>query len=294
MTYRYAFLASVALAGCAAAQAPAPPAAAPAAPAPAAEAPFTVGMQYLYGTGEGSAISIQAWHALTNYVAARIRRRPADSVVLAAGATLAAPAYVPCGDKPFAAVFDVDETVLLNLGFEYDAAMGTPYSDARWDQWERTGAAQVAPVPGALEALRALRAMNVRVVFNTNRLAANAASNRAAIEGAGLGPAVHRDTLYLQGDDSSGTRKDGRRAMIAERFCVIAMGGDQLSDFSDLFSIGPMRDRRNLTMAEPIASNWGAGWFMLPNPVYGSRLRGTIDDVFPADKRWPVTVLEAR
>lgn len=281
--YRHAFLASIALAGCAVAQTPAP-APAPAAPA---EAPFTVGMQYLYGTAEGAAISIQAWQALTGYVAARIRQRPASSVVLAQGATLAAPSYVPCGEKPFAAVFDVDETVLLNLGFEYDAATGTPYSDARWDEWERTGAAKVAPVPGAVEALRALRAMNVRVVFNTNRLAANAGANRTAIEGAGLGPAVHRDTLYLQGDDTTGTRKDGRRAMIAERFCVIAMGGDQLSDFSDLFGISPMRTRREAATAAPIAANWGAGWFVLPNPVYGSRLRGTIDDVFPTEMRWP-------
>ncbi|MFL6845994.1 MAG: HAD family acid phosphatase [Allosphingosinicella sp.] len=251
--------------------------------------PFSPGLQYTYGSGEGAAISIQAWRALTDYVSHRVKRRPVDSVVLKPGASLAAPAFVPCGRKPFAAVFDVDETVLLNLGFEYDSASGTPYSDARWDEWERTGARQVRPVPGAREALAALRAMNVTVVFNTNRLAANAAANQATIEGAGLGPAKHGDTLYLKGDDSLGTNKDGRRAMIADRFCVIAMGGDQLGDFSNLFAIPSVRDRRDSTVESPIAAKWGAGWFVLPNPVYGTGLKGNIDEVFPEDTHWPTT-----
>jgi hypothetical protein len=31
---------------------------------------------------------------------------------------------------------------------------------------------------------------------------------------------------------------------------------------------------------------WGHGWFVLPNPVYGTALKGDIDDVFPKDRRW--------
>ncbi|HEX4737922.1 MAG TPA: HAD family acid phosphatase [Allosphingosinicella sp.] len=244
-------------------------------------------MKYLYGSGEGAAISVQAWRALTDYVAKRIRHRPRDSVILAAGADLQSPRFAPCGGKPFAAVFDADETVLLNLGFEYDAATGTPYSDARWEEWERTGARQVAPVPGAVDALRALRRMGVKVIFNTNRLARYAAANEAAIEGAGLGPARHGDTLYLQGDDATGRNKDGRRAMIAAHYCVIAMGGDQLGDFSDRFAMPSVPARRAATLAGPIAAKWGAGWFVLPNPVYGTGLKGSLDDVFPAAKRWP-------
>jgi 5'-nucleotidase (lipoprotein e(P4) family) len=250
---------------------------------------FTQGMQYTYGSGEGAAISMQAWRALTAYVADRVKQRPDHGVVLASTATLAAPSFVPCGDKPYAAVFDVDETVLQNLGFEYDSAIGTPYSDARWDEWERTGTPQQAlPVPGAKEALDALRGMHVTIVFNTNRLAANAAANQSIIEGAGLGPAKHGDTLYLKGDDALGSNKDGRRAVIASRFCVIAMGGDQLGDFSNLFAMPKFQDRRDATLGSAIAPLWGAGWFVLPNPVYGTGLKGMIDDVFPAKVHWPV------
>lgn len=257
--------------------------------------PVPPGMQYLYGSGEAAGASLQTWRSLVYYVRSKLGTEADDSVVLASGATLAAPAWVPCGTKPKAAVFDVDETVLLNLGFEYDtAANPAPYSEARWQAWEKTGATKVAAVPGARAALGVLRQIGVTIVFNTNRSAANAAETRAAIEGAGLGPAVHGETLFLAGDDAGGTSKDGRRATIAAKYCVIAMGGDQLGDFTDLFNVGlAPAPRRAAALAEPIVTKWGAGWFVLPNPVYGTGLKGGLDDVFPADRRWtPPTPLE--
>ncbi len=254
--------------------------------APAANPP--AGMQYLYGSGEGAAISAQAWNALLGYASAKVKARPADSVVLADGASLAAPRFVPCGDKPFAAVFDVDETVMLNTGYEYhDAKTGKGFDAAAWDAWERTGEGAVGPVPGADQGLAALRSLGVTVIFNTNRSAANADATVRAIKAAGLGDAVHGQTLYLSGDDAMGSRKDGRRAKIAARYCVIAMGGDQLGDFSDLFNAAqPVSARRAATLQPLVAGLWGNGWFVMPNPVYGSGLKGGFDDIFPMDKRW--------
>ncbi len=255
-------------------------------------APVTVdgvpaGMQYLYASGEAAAASIQAWNALVGYV--RAQRTP-TSVVLAPGATLAAPSWTGCGSKPKAVVFDVDETVLLNLGFGYDASTGRPWSEPRWQEWERTGIKQVAPVPGALSALTQLRAMGVTVVFNSNRAAANAAQTQAAIEAAGLGPARHGETLFLAGDDATGSKKDGRRATIAARYCVVAMGGDQLGDFSDLFNAGQTPAARRAVVQSPvITAKWGAGWFVLPNPVYGTALKGSRDEVFPPAIHWAPT-----
>jgi 5'-nucleotidase (lipoprotein e(P4) family) len=256
------------------------------APVPAAP---PAGMQYLYGSGEGAAISVQAWAALTAYVADKVKTRRVDSVVLAEGATLTEPRFVGCGTKPYAAVFDVDETVMLNIGFEYhDARTGKGWNAADWDAWERTGEGAVAAVPGAAEGVAKLRAMGVKVIFNTNRAAANADATARAIRAAGLGDAVHGETLYLAGDDAMGSRKDGRRATIAAKYCVLALGGDQLGDFSDLFNAVSLAvpARRAATLAAPIAALWGRGWFVLPNPVYGSALKGGYDDVFPMDKRW--------
>lgn len=244
------------------------------------------GYQFLYGSGEAAALSRQAFRGLVTLAVADRDRHGGHSVVLAADATLAAPSWVDCGAKPHAAVFDADETVLLNLGAEEQAARHPGPFDARqWTRWERTGAAAVAPVPGAVEAFAALRRAGVTVIINTNRDVATAAGTVAALEAAGLGSFTPGETLFLR-DGPSG--KDGRRATIAQRYCVVAMAGDQLGDFSDLFAaISSPPVRRAAADAGAIGERWGNGWFVLPNPVYGSGLKGGFDDVFPLDKRWP-------
>ena len=281
------------LAGCASeappvASAPPPAATAPAANDAAIAAERIKRFQYLYGSGEAAVVSIQAYHALVGVARERIAHRPADSVVLAEGSTLAEARFVPCGDKPFAAVFDVDETVLLNLGLEVHEAQGNPVAGDKLDRWGESGSPAVAPVPGAKFALDALRAMGVAVIFNTNRDNTAAAGTAAQLVGSGLGPAVHGDNLFLRGDADGASGKDGRRAAIAARYCVIAMGGDQLGDFSDLFNVRglPVPERRAAASRGWAARMWGEGWFMLPNPAYGPGLQGKIDDIFPPDKRW--------
>jgi predicted secreted acid phosphatase len=287
-------LACAALAGCAATAAP-PPAAAPGPPAKDDTAAERIKrFQYLYGSGEAAVVSIQAYHALVELARERAANRPVESVVLAPGSTLADARFLPCGDKPLAAVFDVDETVLLNLGIEQHEAAGESLGGGALGRWANSGSPAVAPVPGAKFALDALREMGVAVIFNTNRDNSQAAGTAAQIVSIGLGPAVHGDNLYLRGDADGASGKDGRRAAIAEHYCVIAMGGDQLGDFSDLFNARglPVPDRRAAASRGWAARMWGEGWFMLPNPVYGPGLQGGIDDIFPADKRWDDTGAE--
>ncbi|GHH08566.1 hypothetical protein GCM10008023_04140 [Sphingomonas glacialis] len=267
--------------------------------APVSAAPtIPPGMQFLYGSGEAAALDHQAYNVLVDAVRRRIASEKADpkamsdrtSAVLQPGATLDQPATIPCGDRPRAVVFDVDETLLLNLGFEYDDARhpGRPYDAALWQQWEQAGVDRVEAVPGAIAAVNELRAMGVTVVFNTNRSAATASFTEQAIGHAGLGTAKHGETLWLKGDLGSGSGKDTRRQAIAARYCVVAMGGDQLGDFSDLFT-GTPQQRRAVASSPPIHGMWGRFWFVMPNPVYGTALKGGIDDVFPADKRWTPT-----
>jgi len=140
-------------------------------------------------------------------------------------------------------------------------------------------------VPGAVDAIAALRRLGVTPVVNTNRVAASAQAAQAALAGVGLGGFRHGETLFLAGDVDGKRGKDARRQEIARRFCVIAMVGDQLGDFSDGFR-GDPPVRRTLATAPAIARLWGHGWFLLPNPVYGSGLGGGWDQVFPLDRRW--------
>lgn len=248
-------------------------------------------MQYLYGSGEAAAGSRQAYGALARYLTDFGYRKP-DSLrqlVMSDGASLTAPYFEPCAKKPPAIVLDIDETALLNLGYEADeAARGLNYDDARWRRWEAGGASAVVAVPGAREVVAQARKAGVAVIFNSNRTAGNAAATETALNSAGLGPAKHGETLWLKGDDGGGSGKDDRRWAIATGYCVIALVGDQLGDFSDLFNDAALTpaQRRAAADAPGIAELWGNGWFVLPNPVYGTALKGGLDDVFPADKRW--------
>jgi 5'-nucleotidase (lipoprotein e(P4) family) len=259
----------------------------------ASEGTVPPGMQFLYGSGEAAALSYQAYFGMANYIISMASDRAVGhdlrSVVMAPGSTLDKPIFEPCGDKPLAVVLDVDETTVLNLGFEADAANGTPYDQARWDAWERSGGADVVPVPGVVDMAKAARAENVTLIFNTNRSATNATQTAAMLDGVGLGPVVHGDTLWLQGDaNSAGGGKDARRWAISKKYCVIAMAGDQLGDFSDLFNAPDQAFavRRETVGGRYTSVLWGHGWFILPNPVYGSALKGTMSEVFPLDKRW--------
>ena len=276
-------IAALALAGCATTPAPQ-------APVASADAPDT--MQWLYGSGEAAGASIQAWRNIADYAIARSReRRIPQSVTMGIGGEIAGPASCALGEswKPLAVVFDVDETVILNQGYEYwTTVTGNSFSKESWEKWERTGASYIRPVPGAVTGIRRLREAGITPVFNTNREFSPEGAARA-IAAAGLGEAVHRDTLFLRGDDgvNSGD-KDGRRALISERYCVVALAGDNLGDFADVFNDDARTplERRELAARGDLAQLWGNGWFVLPNPVYGYSLKGTVEQVFPEGTRW--------
>lgn len=262
-------------------------ASAPSAPAEAAKPP--VALQYLYGSAE-AAVAVRRVNArIADYGAWRIKERPTDSVVLAPGASMDAPTFEPCGDKPFAAVFDADETLIWNMGsMRWFAKQGIAFDPKIWDQWEKSGAGKAVAMPGTADMLAKLRAAGVTVVANTNRTAANAKGSEDTLRAAGLGEFKHGETLFLMGDDATGSSKDARRAAIASKYCVILMAGDQLGDFSQQFNERglPAASRMALATSPAASALWDRGWFLFPNPVYGPWDRLGWDETFPSDTKW--------
>jgi len=283
----------LALAGCAGAGSPqsTPPPVAPS----GGDAPAPDTMRWLYGSGEAAAVSIGTYRALADWAIARAKEPPVQSVAMGLPDAPGGIGTVSCKDaagkqKPLAAEFDGDETVFLNAGYEYwqTARNGNRYDDQVWrEQWEaRQDGAGITAVPGAVEAFQRMRAAGITMIINTNRI--NAATVEADVAAAGLGKVVHGDTLFVKGDDAMGSNKDGRRATIAARYCVIALAGDNLGDFADAFnerSLAP-QERRALASQGVPGQLWGRGWFAIPNPVYGPSVKGSIDEVFAPDVRW--------
>jgi 5'-nucleotidase (lipoprotein e(P4) family) len=248
------------------------------------------GQQWLYGSAEGSIASGQVFKSMAQYVRAKALNRAIKSqTVLADGSTPDAPRFESCGAKPLAAVFDADETLLWNVGaMRYMAEQGKDFDPAIWNEWEKSGAGKALAMPGAIEALTIMRGVGVTIIANTNRTAANAKGTEDALRMAGLGEFKHQDTLYLMGDDATGSSKDARRANIAAKYCVIALAGDQLGDFAHAFNAKGLSvtDRRALATNPAIADLWGNGWFLFSNPVYGPSIRGGFDEIFTPETKW--------
>ncbi|MFN4183892.1 MAG: 5'-nucleotidase, lipoprotein e(P4) family [Hyphomonas sp.] len=245
--------------------------------------------QWLFGSAEARLIMEQSWKRIAAYVEAKAAERPDMSVILAPGATTEAPDFLACGDKPLAAVFDVDEALIWNLGSAGAfRRMGTGFTPTLWNEWEQTGAGKAVAIPGVIEGLDRVRAAGVEVILNTNREAVNLEGNLDTISQAGLGEFVHGETLFLKGDTPGGSAKDGRRYAISENYCVIALVGDQLGDIADLFnerSLSPA-GRQVVASAPAFDGLWDNGWFIVPNPTYGPSIAGTMDEIFPPETHW--------
>lgn len=248
--------------------------------------------QWLYGSAEGTVASARIYKAMTTYVVGKAKERPKYSVIADDNFIVMHgenPPFFPCDNKPLAVVFDADETLVWNVGaMRYMAEQGKDFDPAIWNEWEKSGAGKALAMPGAVAALKAIRDAGVTVIANTNRAAANAHGTEDTLRLAGLGELKHGETLFLLGDTPSGSSKDGRREIIASRYCVIAMAGDQLGDFRNLFNNTKLnvKSRTANAMSAPFDRLWGNGWFLFSNPVYGPSVRGGFDEIFTADTKW--------
>lgn len=212
-------------------------------------------------SGEAAAYSLQAYQALWNHLAAQAERRrrgeALQSVILAPGATLDAPGYAACGSKPLAVVFDLDESA--------DKAADP---DAQWRRWNGDGADAVTATPGAVEGIEAARREGVTVIFTTRRSPESAPGITGLLDQLGFGRFEPGRTLILAGGSEAGKGDEQVRQVIAAGYCVVALVGDSLNDFSKLFEAASDSSKRQTAATETmVAPLWGSGWFILPNPV---------------------------
>ncbi len=205
--------------------------------------------------GEDAAYTIQAYQALWTYLSARVRQSKSGatmfSVVLADTATLDAPSFVPCTGKPLAILFDLD------------TARGVP-PVARLVAEGRA----LTAVPGAIEGIEAARREAVAVIFTAEGVASDAAPLAAALGRAGISGRGPGTTLFLHDPAGGVAEADRVRRQVAETYCVVALVGDALDEFSRLFDpAGDEARRRTAATETMVAPLWGAGWFLLPTPV---------------------------
>lgn len=191
------------------------------------------------------------------------------------GATRAVLATPPpaAGDKPLAVIVDVDETALDNSPYMARLILDQQsFAADSWSKWCHE--AKAPPIPGAVAFATACHARGVTVFYVTNRDQDFEAATRQNLAAAGfpLDDADGVDVALLRGEVDGKASKVGRRARVAERFTVVALVGDDLNDFTDAETSVAARQAVILQHA----ADWGAKWFLLPNPMYGSWERAAI------------------
>jgi 5'-nucleotidase (lipoprotein e(P4) family) len=168
-------------------------------------------------------------------------------------------------EKPPAVILDCDETVLDNSAYNArNILQGQNYSTESWNQWCQEGKANA--IPGALQFVKSAQALGVQVYYITNRRDVVKDATVKNLKNLGF-PATHANVLTKNADRGRGDDKVTRRAMVAEKYRIVLLVGDSLSDLCSGMD-GKTADQRN-RIADRKSEFLGSRWIIMPNPVYG-------------------------
>lgn len=163
--------------------------------------------------------------------------------------------------KPNCVIVDIDETVLDNSPFQgHELKKGLSYEPKDWADW--TGKAAADTVPGALSFLNFARAHQVETFYVSNRSEAEYKATLQNLQHFGF---PFADEAHLM-PKSTTSDKEPRRQKIMEKYTVLLLCGDNLSDFSNVF----YREGKSTSKeVERAMKEFGNHFIVLPNPMYG-------------------------
>lgn len=176
-----------------------------------------------------------ARHALTE---ADRQQRGAMSrgAVLIENVSLLEPQAIDCGNKPLAAIIDLD------------IAPGTPAE------------MEIERQNGFSTLLDAMRESDIRIAWLAEASEARLAKVLDLLR-EGEEPVMREGDIMLIGLPGS-YRKQERRWQLAQSHCVVAIAGDRKADFDELYDF--LRDQ---SYAIRLEAFMGRGWFELPHPI---------------------------
>lgn len=163
---------------------------------------------------------------------------------------------------PLAVITDVDETVLDNSpSAAKDILNGRTYNDSAWKIW--VDLAKANAMPGAVEFFNYAAQHGVQCFYITNRKEDQKAATMRNLQQQGF-PQV--DSLHMMMKGPSGD-KEPRRSVVAKKYNVVLLLGDNLNDFDDLFFEKFVTERN--ANVDKVQSLFGSKYIVLPNATYG-------------------------
>jgi 5'-nucleotidase (lipoprotein e(P4) family) len=170
---------------------------------------------------------------------------------------------------PRAIVVDIDETVLDNSPSQaYAIKNGRPFNTTDWYSWGEMRKAKA--VPGSVDFLNYAASNGVKIFYISNRDEVQKKAtidNLVAVGFRDIGP----DNVLLRQKDGQGrniSTKTPRRDLVAEKYRIVMLIGDNLDDFSDVFERKPVPGR--FAETDRYRDEWGKRWIVLPNAMYGT------------------------
>jgi acid phosphatase len=173
-------------------------------------------------------------------------------------------------DRPLppAIIIDVDETVLDNSGHTARSIRARRgFNSDSWREWVREASAPA--LPGALSYLQHAADLGIAIIYVTNRHLEKEAATRINLAAVGAPLRDDIDDILTRDEQPDwGRDKVTRRQWVSERYRVLQIVGDDLQDFVSL-PAGITAGER-IEIAQQHRERWGRGWFLIPNPIYGS------------------------
>ena len=177
---------------------------------------------------------------------------------------------------PPAVILDLDETVLDNSAQEVGVIRsGKPFTEEGFVKWVKE--ARAGAIPGAVEFLHAAVLKGVAPHYITNRSCSPSDADDPTVKVlVNLRIPYAPDRLLCK---TAGSNKTDRRKIVAQKYRILVMVGD---DFNDFVAVPDnVEERAKLQkFYEPM---WGTKWFVMPNPIYGSWERSV---GFDLAKKW--------
>jgi 5'-nucleotidase (lipoprotein e(P4) family) len=204
--------------------------------------PLSESLRWARNSAEHGALFLQVYRQATAHVEREASSRAAGS---------------------WGVVLDADETVIDNSLYQLERARaGLRYDPPSWRAW--TARREATSLPGAAAFLARVRELGGRVVIVTNRTASECPDTEANFRALGL----PYDAMLCKPDGGT-SDKNPRFAAAAAGTAglppleIVAFVGDNIQDFPGLTQA--IRDQGDEAFAP-----FGARYFVLPNPMYGS------------------------
>ena len=158
-------------------------------------------------------------------------------------------------------VVDADETILDNSAFQgHEVKTNVSFVPADWTKW--TALASADTVPGALSFLTYVAGKDIEVFYVTNRELTDKEGTIKNLKKFGF-PNVDEVHLLIKTTTSD---KESRRQKILEKYNILLLCGDNLSDFSNVFYREGKNTKEQVDAAKLL---FGIRFIVLPNPMYG-------------------------